>query len=41
MTDTAIPTPAAEVLSFWNEAGPEKWFEKNAHFDSSFHPSGS
>lgn len=37
MTDTTIPTPAAEVLSFWNEAGPEKWFEKNAHFDSSFH----
>ena len=37
MTVNARPTSAADVISFWNEAGPEKWFEKNPHFDSSFH----
>lgn len=26
-----------EVLSFWREAGPDKWFDKDAEFDASFH----
>lgn len=28
---------ADEVLSFWRQAGPEKWFDKDAEFDASFH----
>ncbi|MCO5732858.1 DUF924 family protein [Rhizobium sp. SSA_523] len=28
---------ADEVLSFWKRAGPEKWFDKDAEFDASFH----
>ena len=23
----------ADVIAFWREAGPEKWFKKNADFD--------
>jgi uncharacterized protein (DUF924 family) len=30
MTDVATP---AEVLSFWRDAGPERWFEKDDNFD--------
>src|SRR5512132_3526363 len=29
MTDQA----AAEVVAFWREAGPKRWFEKDAAFD--------
>jgi len=25
---------AAEIVAFWREAGPEKWFEKNEAFDA-------
>ncbi|WP_137134958.1 DUF924 family protein [Rhizobium sp. FKY42] len=28
---------AAKVLNFWREAGPERWFDKNAEFDARFH----
>lgn len=28
---------AADVLTFWRDAGPEKWFEKDRHFDTRFH----
>ncbi|KXG84479.1 DUF924 family protein [Agrobacterium bohemicum] len=32
------PAPSAsDVLSFWKDAGPEKWFDKDAHFDATFH----
>jgi uncharacterized protein (DUF924 family) len=27
---------AEEVVDFWREAGPEKWFEKNDAFDTAF-----
>jgi len=27
---------AAEVVRFWSEAGPERWFRKNAAFDAEF-----
>lgn len=37
MTTTTLPVSAAEVLAFWKQAGPDKWFEKDAHFDASFH----
>ncbi|KQO77109.1 DUF924 family protein [Rhizobium sp. Leaf262] len=30
-------TPASDVMAFWKEAGPEKWFDKDAHFDATFH----
>ncbi|HEY1311325.1 MAG TPA: DUF924 family protein, partial [Pseudolabrys sp.] len=26
------PTPA-DVIAFWREAGPKRWFEKDAKFD--------
>jgi uncharacterized protein (DUF924 family) len=29
----AVPDPA-EVVAFWRAAGPEKWFKKDAAFDS-------
>jgi uncharacterized protein (DUF924 family) len=28
----SLPSPA-DVIAFWRDAGPEKWFEKNAAFD--------
>lgn len=31
MTQPA-PSAAAEVLAFWREAGPEKWFAKDEAF---------
>lgn len=33
MTQPA-PSAAAEVLAFWREAGPEKWFAKDEAFDA-------
>lgn len=30
----AIPPAAAEILAFWREAGPEKWFAKDEAFDA-------
>ena len=32
---TGLPTPA-EVVEFWIEAGPGKWFAKDAAFDRAF-----
>lgn len=32
---TQLLTPA-EVIAFWTEAGPEKWFAKDAAFDRAF-----
>ncbi|WP_353181712.1 DUF924 family protein [Bosea sp. (in: a-proteobacteria)] len=29
----SLPSPA-EILAFWHEAGPEKWFAKDAEFDA-------
>src|SRR4029077_18472558 len=28
---------AAEVVSFWSEAGPDRWFNKDAAFDKAIH----
>jgi len=28
---------AAEIVDFWKQAGPEKWFDKDAAFDDHFH----
>jgi len=28
---------AAEVVSFWREAGPDRWFNKDAAFDKVIH----
>lgn len=32
----ALPVTAAEVVGFWCEAGPGKWFAKDADFDRRF-----
>lgn len=37
MNTAVLPVSAVDVLTFWKDAGPEKWFEKDAHFDASFH----
>ncbi len=37
MSTATLPVSAADVLAFWKDAGPDKWFEKDAHFDASFH----
>jgi uncharacterized protein (DUF924 family) len=29
---TASPTPS-DIIAFWREAGPERWFKKDADFD--------
>lgn len=29
-------TSPADVVTFWREAGPERWFSKNAEFDDRF-----
>lgn len=34
MTDT--PSEAQDVLAFWREAGPKKWFAKDSAFDIAF-----
>lgn len=36
MTETTDVTPE-EIVGFWREAGPDRWFEKNADFDATFH----
>ena len=28
-----MPASAAEIVSFWREAGPDRWFNKDAEFD--------
>lgn len=28
---------AADIVDFWKKAGPDKWFDKDAAFDSHFH----
>ena len=33
MTDAGLPT-AEEVLAFWREAGPERWYRKDEAFDA-------
>lgn len=35
-TDMVIEQEALDVTAFWRDAGPERWFEKNEAFDSSF-----
>ena len=30
-------TLVSDIMTFWKEAGPEKWFDKDAHFDATFH----
>lgn len=35
MTSFPLPT-ARDVVEFWRQAGPERWFAKNAAFDTEF-----
>lgn len=30
------PAPALEVVAFWRDAGPDKWFAKDMQFDETF-----
>lgn len=34
--DTTAPSLAHEIVAFWRDAGPAKWFSKNAAFDATF-----
>jgi uncharacterized protein (DUF924 family) len=34
MTDEARIADAGDVVAFWSEAGPERWFEKDEAFDA-------
>ncbi|MEJ6023333.1 DUF924 family protein [Ramlibacter sp. PS4R-6] len=34
---TAASTKPGAVLAFWREAGPSRWFRKDASFDREFH----
>jgi uncharacterized protein (DUF924 family) len=34
---TELDPRAAEIVKFWQEAGPEAWFRKDTAFDASFH----
>ena len=34
MSAHALPSPA-DIISFWREAGPQKWYAKDAAFDAS------
>ena len=36
---TAFITPS-DVVAFWKEAGPEKWFAKDEAFDANFRDQG-
>jgi uncharacterized protein (DUF924 family) len=33
MSDTQAAPAPADVVAFWREAGPERWFKKDASFD--------
>lgn len=33
-SDAGTPHAAQEVLAFWREAGPERWFKRDAAFDA-------
>lgn len=34
--DLQTPAAAVEVVEFWRDAGPERWFAKDASFDAAF-----
>lgn len=34
--DASIPQAARDVVNFWRDAGPSKWFSKSAAFDTAF-----
>ena len=34
MTDAAVPVAPHDVVAFWQAAGPDKWFVKDAEFDA-------
>jgi uncharacterized protein (DUF924 family) len=36
MTDLPTPPEGQPVLAFWREAGPSRWFRKDAAFDAEF-----
>ncbi|MEI2417944.1 DUF924 family protein [Orrella sp. JC864] len=31
-----VPPEAADVVAFWHQAGPQRWFAKDADFDAAF-----
>jgi uncharacterized protein (DUF924 family) len=36
MNFSPVPAAAADVIAFWQEAGPSRWFRKDAAFDAQF-----
>ncbi|MES3003988.1 MAG: DUF924 family protein [Pseudomonadota bacterium] len=36
MSQSTVPPAAADVIAFWREAGPSRWFRKDAAFDTQF-----
>jgi len=36
MSDTDLATPPHEVLAFWQDAGPKRWFQHDQDFDTQF-----
>jgi len=36
MPHSPAPTSADEVLAFWRDAGPQRWFKKDSAFDDAF-----
>lgn len=36
MDEHLMETPATDVVAFWHEAGPERWFAKDPAFDAAF-----
>lgn len=36
MSHSPLPAGAAAVIAFWQEAGPSRWFRKDAAFDAQF-----
>jgi uncharacterized protein (DUF924 family) len=37
MTANSTLATASDIVAFWREAGPKRWFEKNAGFDDEIH----
>jgi uncharacterized protein (DUF924 family) len=34
MTNSPVAVTPAEIVAFWRDAGPEKWFKKDENFDA-------
>ena len=37
MSQPDLPATPHDVLRFWQDAGPQRWFKRDATFDAQFH----